>query len=84
MKLEKFHEWLQLNKNSKKTVTTYYQQVNYFGKQYDYNFNQENLNKYMIKLKEEDKSPSTINLFHNAMMNYSEFSKIKFDFPKWQ
>ncbi len=81
MKLEKFYQWLQLNKNSPETIKSYYKKVNRFGKLYDYNFNQENLNDYLIKLKEENKSINTINLFKNSMYAYLDFSKIKLDIP---
>ena len=81
MKLEKFYQWLQLNKNSKKTIDSYYQQINCFGKYCDYKFNQNNLDKYLIKLKEENKSLNTINLFKNAMFAYLEYADIKLNIP---
>lgn len=81
MRLQKFYEWLQLNKNSKRTIQTYFQQVNYFGKLYNYNFTQENLNQYIIKLREENKSQSTINAFLISIRTYCKFSKIKLNIP---
>ena len=81
MKLQKFYEWLQLNKNSKKTIKTYFQQVDCFGKFCEYNFNQENLDKYIIKLREEEKSPATINLFLISIRAYTKFSGIKLNIP---
>lgn len=81
MKLQKFLEWLQLNKNSKKTIKTYFQQVDCFGKYCEYNFNQDNLNKYIIKLREEEKSSATINLFLISIRAYSKFSGVKLDIP---
>ncbi len=81
MKLEKFHEWLKLNKNSKKTIDAYFQQINCFGKFYDYKFTQQNLNKYLIKLKDENKSINTINLFKNSMFAYLQYDDIKLEIP---
>ena len=77
MKLEKFYEWLQLNKNSKKTIDGYYQRINCFGKFYNYEFTQNNLDKYIIKLKEENKSHSTINAFLIAIRVYCKYANIK-------
>lgn len=87
MKLQKFYEWLQLNKNSKKTINSYFQQVNCFGKFCDYKFTQDNLDKYIIKLKEEEKSPSTINAFLTAIRSYCTYAeydmnKLKIPIPK--
>ncbi len=82
MELQKYYEWLQLNKNSQKTIKTYYQMVNCFGKCCEYKFNQENLDKYIIKLKEENKSPNTINIFRNAFKSYMDFSELKLVIPK--
>ena len=84
MNLEKFNEWLKLNYNSKRTVESYFQQVNAFGKFCNYEFTQDNLNKYLIKWREEEKSNSTINAFKIAMIAYKEFSKVDFEFPKWK
>ena len=81
MTLEKFHEWLKLNKNSEETIDSYYRQVNYFGRFCDYKFNQENLNKYLIKLKDENKSKNTINLFKNAIACYVKYANIKLNIP---
>jgi len=81
MKLQKFYQWLQLNKNSKRTIQTYFQQVDCFGKYCEYNFNQENLNKYIIKLREEEKSQSTINSFLISIRAYTKFSGIELDIP---
>lgn len=77
MKLQKFYEWLQLNKNSKKTIDGYYQRINCFGKFCNYEFNQSNLDKYIIKLKEENKSPSTINAFLIGIRVYCKYAEIK-------
>jgi site-specific recombinase XerD len=82
--MDKFLEWLKLNKNSTKTVKTYYQQVDCFGQWCNYEFTQENLNKYFIKLQEENKSNNTINSFKRAMISYQDFANIKFEFPKWK
>lgn len=79
--LSKFYEWLQLNKNSNKTVKTYFQQVDCFGKWCEYNFNQENLNKYVIKLREEEKSQSTINSFLISIRAYTKFSGVELEIP---
>lgn len=81
MKLQKFYEWLQLNKNSKKTIDSYFQQVNCFGKSCDYNFNQDTLDKYIIKLKEEEKSPSTINAFLISFRAYCKYAEIELKIP---
>ena len=81
MKLQKFYEWLKLNKNSQETIDSYYRQVNYFGRFCDYKFNQENLNKYLIKLKDENKSKNTINLFKNAISCYCQYVNIKLNIP---
>lgn len=81
MELKKFYDWLQLNKNSKGTIKTYYQYVDCFGKFCEYNFSQENLDKYIIKLREEEKSPSTINLFLISIRAYTKFSGIELNIP---
>jgi len=81
MKLQKFHEWLMLNKNSKKTIKTYFQQVDCFGKYCEYDFNQEKLDRYIIKLREEEKSPSSINLFLISIRAYVKFSGIELNIP---
>lgn len=79
--MDKFLEWLKLNKNSKGTIKTYFQYVDCFGKYCNYDFNQENLNKYIIKLREEEKSPATINLFLISIRAYAKFSGIELDIP---
>ncbi len=81
MKLQKFYEWLQLNRNSKKTINVYYQMVNCFGKQCNYEFIQENLDKYIIKLKEENKSPATINLFLISIRAYTKYAEVELNIP---
>ena len=68
MKLEKFYQYLKLNKNSPETINCYYRQVNYFGKFCNYKFTQENLNKYLIKLKDENKSKNTVNVSWDLLM----------------
>ncbi len=82
--LDRFLEWLKLNKNSEKTVTTYFQQVDYYGKYCQYNICQETLNDYLIKLREDGKSNNTINSFKRAMIAYANYSGIDLDFPKWK
>lgn len=79
--MDKFLEWLKLNKNSPQTITTYYDKVNCFGKWCNYEFNQENLNKYLIKLKEENKSLNTINVFKNSFINYCKFANLDLNIP---
>ncbi len=81
MKLQKFYEYLQLNKNSKKTINSYFQQVNCFGKFCDYKFTQNNLDKYVIKLKDENKSPATINLFLISIRVYAKYAEIELNIP---
>lgn len=81
MKLQKFYEWLQLNKNSKKTIDSYFQQVNCFGKFCDYKFTQDNLDQYIIKLKEENKSPSSINSFLISIRAYCTYDKLNLKIP---
>lgn len=81
MKLEKFYQWLQLNKNSPETIDSYYRQVNYFGKFCNYEFTQDNLNRYLIKLKDENKSKNTINLFKNSLSCYCDYANIKLNIP---
>lgn len=81
MELQKFYEWLQLNKNSVETIDSYYKNVNRFGKFCDYMFTQENLNKYIIKMKEENKSPATINLFLISIRAYVKYSGKELDIP---
>ena len=81
MKLEKFYQWLQLNKNSKKTIDSYFQQVNFYGKFCDYKFNQNTLDEYIIKLKEEEKSPSTINSFLISFRAYCTYAELKLKIP---
>jgi integrase/recombinase XerD len=81
MELQKFYDWLKLNKNSQKTIKTYYQMINCFGKLCDYNFNQENLDKYIIKLKDENKSPATINLFLVSIRGYCKYANINLNIP---
>jgi site-specific recombinase XerD len=82
--LDKFLEWLKLNKNSEKTVMAYFQQVDYYGKYCQYNICQETLNNYLIKLREDGKSNNTINSFKRAMIAYTNYSKIELEFPKWK
>lgn len=84
MKLQKFYRWLQLNKNSKKTIKTYFQQVDCFGKYCEYNINQESLNNYLIKLREDGKTNNSINSFKRAMIAYKNYSNIELEFPKWK
>lgn len=84
MPLEQFYTWLKLNKNSQRTVDGYFQQVNCFGKFCDYQFTQGNLDRYLIKLREEEKSNATINSFKIAMIAYSNFANISLQFPKWK
>jgi len=79
--LDTFLQWLKLNKNSPKTIQSYFQQVNCFGKFCNYEFNQENLNKYLIKLKEENKSLNSINLFKNAFINYCQYANLELEIP---
>jgi len=79
--MNKFLEWLKLNKNSSKTISAYHQQVNCFGKWCDYAFTQENLNNYLIKLKEENKSINTINLFKNAFIAYCQSVNLELNIP---
>ena len=81
--MDKFHEWLQLNYNSKRTVESYFQQVNAFGQFCNYEFTQDNLNKYLLKWKEENKTNATFNSFKIAMISYCKYTNTKFDFPKW-
>ena len=82
MKLQKFYEWLQLNKDSHGTIKTYFQYVNCFGKFCDYNFTQNNLDKYVIILREEGKTASTINLFLISIRAYTKFSGQELLIPK--
>jgi len=82
--LDKFLQWLKLNKNSEHTVTTYYRQVDYYGKCCDYNICQETLNKYLIQLREDGKSNNTINSFKKAMIAYNNYSGIELELPKWK
>ena len=82
--LNKFLEWLKLNKNSEKTVSTYFQQVDYYGKYCEYNICQETLNNYLIKLREDGKSNNTINSFKRAMIAYTNYSGVELEFPKWK
>lgn len=82
MKLEKYYEWLKLNCSANNTINGYYQKINHFGKYCDYNFNQDNLNKYIIKIKEEGAQGSTINAFIYSFKNYLEYSKLDIKLPK--
>lgn len=79
--LIKFYEYLQLNKTSKRTIQTYYQQVNCFGKYCNYEFNQINLDKYIIKLKKENKKQSSLNSFFSSIRVYCKFANLNLVIP---
>jgi len=82
--MDKFLEYLKLNYNSLKTIKSYYQQVNTFNNYCNGDINQENLNNYLLKWKEEGKSNATFNAFKIAMIAYSKFTGQEFEFPKWK
>lgn len=81
LNLDSFHQWLKMNKDSKKTVSDYFQQVSLFFKHYN-EFNQKNINEYITKLIEDGKSKYTINAVLSALRQYAVFGKLKIDFPK--
>lgn len=83
MSLEKFHEWLKLNKNSKETVKGYFRKVDHFFKLYD-EFNQENVNNFFIQLVEEKRTRNTFNSYLNALKTYNEYSNSEIKFPKYK
>jgi len=83
MELEKYLQWLKLNKNSKKTIKTYFQQVNCFGNWCNYNFNQETFDDYCIRLKDNN-SYATFNLFITAIKSYIEYNKCEWELPKYK
>ena len=82
MKLDKYLEWLKLNCSAENTIETYFQKINCFGNYCNYNFNQENLNKYIIQMKEKGAQGSTINAFIYAFKNYLEYDKLDIKLPK--
>lgn len=80
MDLTNFENWLKMNKDSKRTVSNYLQQVSHFFKEYS-EFNQENIDNYFLKVKEE-KSRNTFNAILTALRSYCEFSRQEINFPK--
>ncbi|OQY10307.1 MAG: hypothetical protein B6I28_01290 [Fusobacteriia bacterium 4572_132] len=77
----KFKNWLLLNKPSKSTVNNYLYKVKAFFKKYN-NFNQENINNYLLARIEKEYSKATFNLDINSLKSYAEFKDIKIKFPK--
>jgi len=81
MNLTDFKNWLIINKDTKNTVATYMQQLKLFFKSYS-EFNQENVNAYLLDRLDKKISKNTWNLDVNAFRCYAEFLKIEITFPK--
>jgi len=79
--LNKFKEWLILNRSSEYTVKTYHNKMKTFFNCYP-EFNQETVNKFLQDKIEKKLKPNTINLFIYTFKTYAEFSNVKIDFPK--
>lgn len=81
MHLDKFKNYLTLNKDSKFTVNTYYNQLKVFFDKYR-EFNQKNIDDFLQEKIEQNASENTINLFIYSFKVYSKFAKIHINFPK--
>ena len=81
MKLQEFQNWLIVNKDSKNTIETYLRQIKIFFKSFD-EFNQKNINHYLLQRLEEKISKGTWNLDMSAIRAYSQFLKINIELPK--
>lgn len=79
--LDKFKDWLIINCDSSRTVKTYYAQMKHFFTIYE-EYTQDNINLYLKKLIEENKSNSSFNQFLTACFKYSTFSNITVNLPK--
>ena len=79
--LNKFKEWLILNRSSEYTVKTYHNKMKTFFNCYP-DFNQKTVNKFLQDKIEKKAKGNTINLYIYTFKTYSEFSKIGIDLPK--
>lgn len=81
--LDKFEEYLNINIKSENTKRAYFGNVKRFYDFSDGILTQDTLNKYFVKLREENKSSNTFNLICNALRCYTKFMKVNLDFPKY-
>lgn len=81
MNLEQFKNWLTLNRNSKYTINTYYNQIKTFFKVYS-KFTQENINLFLKEKIDNQAKNGTINSYIYTFKTYAEFLKIDIELPK--
>lgn len=82
MNLENFKRWLDLNYDSEKTKTNYFNYVRSF---YEFSkglISKELIEDYILDLKKRNKSKSAINLFLNSIKKYILCENIDIDLPK--
>lgn len=78
--LNEFENYLKLNGSSEKTIKNYLERMNNFLSKYS-EFNEENINKYLINLIDLKKSSSAFNLSRATFKRFSEFKKLDIKFP---
>jgi len=81
MNLKEFRNWLLVNRDSKNTIDTYLRQMKIFFKSFD-EFNQETINKFLLKRLEDRVSKGTWNLDMSSIRAYSQFSDVEIVLPK--
>ena len=81
MNLQKFKNWLIINRDSKNTIETYLRQLGLFFKSFS-EFNQETVNNYLLERLNQRTSKATWNIDVSALRAYGEFLNIEIKFPK--
>ena len=79
--LTKFKNWLLLCDLSKNTISVYMERLTTFFQQYE-EFNQENIDAFLISVLEKNLAKSTFNGYRNAFIKYGRFIKSDIEFPK--
>ena len=82
--LNKFREFLILQGLSQNTVKDYMIYIRKLNRELDLeHLTQDNLNSYLVKMKEENKSESSINQYKKAFLKWIAFTKQDIEVPKF-
>jgi len=79
--LTKFKNWLLLCDLSKNTISAYMERLTTFFNHYE-EFNQENMDEFLISILNKNLAKSTFNGYRNAFIKYGKFIKSDIEFPK--
>lgn len=80
--INKFEQSLKLDQKSNETVKSYLKQVKPYLKFCDNKPSQKSLDDFILQKLKNNLSPSSVNLFINAVKSFCQYNKIELQFPK--